>query len=100
MLVKRGFFVLVAVAMLALTAAACLRGGVAGAGELFASAWGRLTVFDAYFAILTVYLLTAARERKGWLRLVWLALYVTLGSFAIAMYMLFRFPAAESPRVE
>ncbi len=98
MKMQRILFVFVAVAMVVLMAAAFTSDG-AGARELFGSAWGRLTVVDAYFAILTVYLLTAGRERTWWWRLVWLALYVTLGSLAIAVYMLFRFLPKESPRV-
>lgn len=97
----RWFFILVVVAMAVLLSSAFLGGGSPGPRELLQSDWGRLTVLDAYFAILTVYLLTAFRERSGWLRLLWLALYVTLGSFAIALYMLLRFPArSKEPLVE
>lgn len=62
---------------------------------LWADPWGRATLFDTYFAFLTIWLWVAWRER-GWpLRLLWLALILTLGNLAIAAYFLialFRLP--------
>ena len=83
-----------------LMAAAFLSDDAIGPRQLIESNWGRLTVIDAYLAILTVYWLTAFRERSVSSRLLWLVLYLGLGSFAIAVYMLLRYRGREAPLVE
>lgn len=95
---QRVFFTVVAVAMIYLLFAAFTHSDPIGPADLMESAWGRLTVVDAYFAILTVYFLTAFREPSRWAKVLWLLLYVSLGSLAIALYMIFRFPAVSEGR--
>jgi hypothetical protein len=82
-------FILVLVAMTWVTWTASLDRDVLTAGrEIWADPWGRATLFDAYFAFLTVWLLIAWRER-GWLaRILWLVAILILGNFAIAAYFL------------
>lgn len=91
-IVKRlltGFFSAVLVAMLWVTIRATLDRGVFEAlGELWGDLWFRATLFDAYFAFLTVFVWIAWRE-DGWLRrAVWLVLLLSLGNIAIASYFL------------
>lgn len=58
--------------------------------ELWRDPWFRVTVFDSYFAFLTVWLWIAYRE-PGWpRRLIWLIAIGCLGNFAVASYMLLR----------
>lgn len=67
------------------------------APEIWNDPWGMATLFDAYFAFLTVYLWMAYREPTLWRRLLWLVLVLTLGNFAIAAYFLialWRLPAS------
>ena len=45
---------------------------------------------DAYFAFLTVWLWVAWRERTLTARLLWLAVFLGLGSIGIALYVLTR----------
>jgi hypothetical protein len=97
--VRSLFFIGVAIAMALLIATAFFHDDEIGARDLLGSAWGRLAVVDAYFAIFTVYLLTAVRETTWRLRALWLFLYLGLGSLAIAVYMLFRFERRARTRV-
>ena len=82
-------FSAVLAAMLWVTVTASLdRSVLQAAGEIWSDPWGKATLFDAYFAFLTVYLWIAWRER-GWARrILWLVLILTLGNFAIAAYFL------------
>lgn len=80
-------FLAVFVAMAWVTAWASLDRNVLLAGaELWHDPWGRATLFDAYFAFLTVFLWIAWRERSWGLRLLWLVLILTLGNLAISAY--------------
>ncbi len=82
-------FTVVLVAMTWVTITASLdRNVLVAAGEIWSDPWGKATLFDAYFAFLTVYLWIAYRERATWKRLLWLLLILTLGNFAIAAYFL------------
>lgn len=56
--------------------------------EIWADPWGRATLFDTYFAFLTLWLFVAWRERSWLARLFWLVLILTLGNLAIAAYFL------------
>lgn len=58
------------------------------AAEIWADPWGRATLFDAYFAFLTVWLVIAWRERSVLARVFWLVAILVLGNFAIAAYFL------------
>ena len=85
----QGFFVVVLVAMTwATVVASAERSVIPAAADIWADPWGRATLFDAYFAFLTVYLWMAWREPTWPRRLLWLPLVLTLGNFAIAAYFL------------
>ena len=85
----RGLFAVMLVAMVGLTVAASLdRDLMTAAGELWPHLWFRATLADAYFAFLTVWLWIASRETTWVGRVVWLGLVLSLGSIAIAAYML------------
>lgn len=93
------WFVLVLAAMLWATVTASLdRDVLTAASEIWQDPWGRATLFDAYFAFLTVYLWIAWRERSWGARILWLVLILLLGNFAIAAYALIallRLPPGE-----
>ena len=83
------FFPAVLAAMLAVTVIASLDRNVLSAGaEIWADPWGRATLFDAYFAFLTVYVWVFFRERTLAARVVWFVLFMALGNIAIAVYFL------------
>ena len=82
-------FTAVLVAMLWVTVTASLdRSVLKAAVDIWNDPWGKATLFDAYFAFLTVYLWIAWRERGWGIRALWLVLILTLGNFAIAAYFL------------
>ncbi len=82
-------FTAVLVAMTWVTVTASLdRNVLVAAVEIWNDPWGKATLFDAYFAFLTVYLWIAYREHGLGRRLLWLVLILTLGNFAIAAYFL------------
>ncbi len=82
-------FFVVLVAMTWVTVTASLdRSVLVAAVDIWNDPWGKATLFDAYFAFLTVYLWIAYREQGWWRRLLWLLLILTLGNFAIAAYFL------------
>ncbi len=82
-------FSAVLVAMTWVTVTASLdRSVLEAAADIWSDPWGKATLFDAYFAFLTVYLWIAYRERGWGPRLLWLLLILTLGNFAIAAYFL------------
>jgi hypothetical protein len=95
-----GFFAVVLVAMLWVTTWASFDRNVLVAGaELWADPWGRATLFDAYFAFLTVWVWIAWRERSAVSRGGWLVALLLLGNIAIAVYFLLallRLPAGAS----
>lgn len=69
------------------------------AQEIWQDPWGRATLFDTYFAFLTVYLWIAWREGSWLARGLWLLAMLFLGSFTIAGYILwtlFHLPPEES----
>jgi hypothetical protein len=83
------FFTTMLVAMVSVTVVASLDRGLFAAGaELWPDPWFRATLTDTYFAFLTVYLWMAVREKTWPRRLLWLALVLSLGTIAIAIYML------------
>ena len=92
----RVLFAAILAGMLAVTISASLERGVfEAAAELWADAWFRATLADAYFGFITVYVWIAYRE-PGWVRrIVWFVLLMALGNIAIAGYLLwalFRLP--------
>ncbi|MCB1033441.1 MAG: DUF1475 family protein [Acidobacteria bacterium] len=83
------FYLVVFVAMLWATVTASLdRDVLTAAVEIWSDPWGRATLFDTYFAFLTVWGWINWRERIWAFRLFWLLAILTLGSFAIATYVL------------
>lgn len=83
------FFSLVLLAMLWVTVTASMdRSVLEAASEIWADPWGKATLFDAYFAFLTVFIWIAYREPTWLRRSIWLLLLLTLGNFAIAAYFL------------
>ena len=82
-------FLAVLAAMLWVTVTASLDRDVLTAGrDLWADPWGKATLFDAYFAFLTIWLFVAWRERTWLSRILWLLAILLLGNFAIAAYFL------------
>ena len=79
--------VLAAMAWVTITASLD-RSVLVAAAEIWSDPWGKATLFDTYFAFLTVYLWIAYREHGTWVRILWLLLILTLGNFAIAAYFL------------
>lgn len=85
----RVLFLLVLLAMLAVTVAASLDRSVFEAGAaLWPDPWFRATLADAYFGFLAVYVWIAYREPTWIGKLSWFVLLMTLGNIAIAVYML------------
>lgn len=83
------FFLLVLVAMLWVTVTASQdRDVLTAAAEIWADPWGKATLFDAYFAFLTIYIWVYYRETSVASRCLWFVLFMTLGNFAIAAYCL------------
>ena len=82
-------FLGVLVAMTWVTVKASLdRNVLQAASEIWADPWGKATLFDAYFAFLTVYLWMFFRERSVAARCGWLIGVLLLGNFTIAVYFL------------
>jgi hypothetical protein len=80
---------LVLLIMIGLTLVAFQEAGLMEAGsELWKDAWFRLTLADAYFGFLIVYLWVAYKERTWWAKIVWFVLFMALGNMAVATYIL------------
>jgi hypothetical protein len=101
---KRGltlWFLLVLVAMLALTTWASLQENVLDAFlRLGRDPWGLATLFDAYFAFLAFWLWVTWRERTWSARGAWLLAILALGNLAMAAYVLLALrglPAGANP---
>lgn len=83
------FFVLAIVGMAYFTVTASLERSVFAALDEPASVpWFHATLADAYFAFLTIYLWVAYKERRPLARIVWLLLFLALGTFAFSAYAL------------
>jgi hypothetical protein len=75
--------------MIVLTVVAVRESSLTEAGAvLWQDAWFRLTLADAYFGFLIVYLWVWYKERRLWPKLAWLLLFVTLGNMAVSAYIL------------
>jgi hypothetical protein len=75
--------------MIALTVVAIQEASLTEAGSaLWKDAWFRLTLADAYFGFLIVYLWVVYKERTLWARTVWFLLFMTLGNMAVSAYIL------------
>ena len=93
-------FLLVLLAMLAVTTVASLDRSVFEAGaDLWSDPWFRATLADAYFGFLAVFLWIAYKERTWRRRILWFVLLMALGNIAIAIYLLiqlFRLPSSAT----
>jgi hypothetical protein len=93
-------FLLVLLAMLAVTTVASLDRGVFEAGaDLWSDPWFKATLADAYFGFLAVFLWIAYKERTLGRRILWFVLLMALGNIAIAIYLLiqlFRLPSSAT----
>ena len=85
----RSLFAGALIGMVTLTTTASLEHGlVEAARDLWPDAWFRATLADAYFGFVTVFVWIAYKERTMRARLVWFALLMSLGTIAVAVYML------------
>jgi hypothetical protein len=85
----RGILSLILLSMIVLTAVAIRESSLMAAGtELWNDAWFRLTLADAYFGFLIVYLWVAYKERTLWSKIVWFLLFMVLGNMAVSTYIL------------
>jgi hypothetical protein len=68
---------------------------------LWKDAWFRLTLADAYFGFLVVYLWVFYKERTYGSRIIWFLLFMTLGNMAVSTYILIQlFRAREGNLAE
>ena len=80
---------LILLSMIALTLTAFQESSLMEAGsDLWKDAWFRLTLADAYFGFLIVFLWVAYKERTRWARIVWFLLFMVLGNMAVTAYIL------------
>lgn len=85
----KAWFLLVLLAMLAVTTWAGLQENIfVAGGRLIRDPWGLATLFDAYFAFLAFWLWLAWRERTWLPRILWLVAILGLGNLAMAAYVL------------
>jgi Protein of unknown function (DUF1475) len=56
--------------------------------DFAANPWAVATLVDAYFGFITFWVWVAFKERTHWLRGLWLALILGLGSIAMSLYVL------------
>jgi len=57
-------------------------------GKMWPNWWFKATLADAYFGFLTFFLWVAYKELRLWRKLLWFALIMLLGNFAMSAYML------------
>ena len=82
-------FAAILVAMIAVTTWASFdRNVVTAAVDLWRDPWGRATLFDTYFAFLTIYLWIAWKQRTVAARIGWFLGVMLLGNIAIALFLL------------
>ncbi len=78
------------------TIMACLDRNVATAArDLWPDRWFRATLVDAYCGFTTFYLWVAYREASWRARVLWFALIMTLGNFAMSAYVIWKLVAIE-----
>lgn len=88
-IVLRIWFILVLLAMLAVTVRASLHTPIWQIPpEVSGHPWFIATLFDAYFAFIAFYCWVAYRETSPLAKILWLAGILILGNFAIAAYCL------------
>ena len=80
---------LILLSMIILTFVAMQESSLIEAGsELWKDAWFRLTLADAYFGLLIIYLWVVYKERTLGSRIAWFVLFMTLGNMAVSAYIL------------
>mgnify|MGYP003801528455 CR=1 FL=1 len=57
------------------------------AADLWSDPWGKATLFDTYFSFVAIWFWIAWREKNWMERVAWLVGILTLGNFAIAVYV-------------
>ena len=60
--------------------------------------WFHATLLDAYCGFLTFYVWVAYKEPGVWRKVVWFVLIMTLGNFAMSIYVLFQILSAAPDR--
>lgn len=91
------FFALIAWA----TVRASLDRNVLEAGRaLWPDKWFQATLMDTYLAFLTFYCWVFYKEKSAAARIVWFALIMGLGNFAIALYVLLQLQKTEEGKPE
>ncbi len=85
----RGILGLILISMIVLTVVAVQESSLMEAGsKLWDDAWFRLTLADAYFGFLILYLWVAYKERTLSSKIAWFLLFMTMGNMAVAAYIL------------
>lgn len=98
-LLLRLLFIAIIGAMLAVTTWASLDEALGdfAAGPIIRNPWVVATLFDAYFAFITVYVWIAWKEQSLGARILWFISVILLGNLATAAYLLrelFKIPAS------
>ena len=85
----RALFALILIGMLAVTITATIDQNIFEAvGKMWPNWWFKATLADAYFGFLTFFVWVAYKEIHMWRKLVWFALLMLFGNFAVSAYML------------
>jgi hypothetical protein len=87
--ILKGLFALIFVGMLSLVITASIDQNIFEAvGEMWPNWWFKATLADTYFGFLTFFVWVAYKELRLWRKLLWFALIMLLGNFAMSGYML------------
>ena len=87
--ILRALFAFIFIGMLAVIITATLDQNIFEAvGKIWPNWWFKATLADAYFGFLTFFVWVTYKELHLWRKLVWFALIMLLGNFAISAYML------------
>jgi predicted permease len=85
----KALFALIFFAMLSVTITASIDQNIFEAvGEMWPNWWFKATLADTYFGFLTFFVWVAYKELRMWRKLLWFALIMLLGNFAMSAYML------------
>ena len=85
----KALYALIFFAMLSVTITASIDQNIFEAvGEMWPNWWFKATLADAYFGFLTFFVWVAYKELRLWRKLLWFALIMLLGNFAMSAYML------------
>ena len=85
----KALYALIFFAMLSVTITASIDQNIFEAvGEMWPNWWFKATLADTYFGFLTFFVWVAYKELRMWRKLLWFALIMLLGNFAMSAYML------------